>query len=155
MPEAVPVLLTFTVSALSAVSAKVAVTLVATVPMVMVQLLPLGDGQLVQPVKVDAEENGVAVSTTVEPLSKLAEQVPLLQLIPAGELLTVPAELPFRTSVALTAYSAGMKFAVMIIGLAPIVTVHVLVPEQPPPLQPAKIEVPRVGVAVRVTVVPW
>ena len=151
MPEPVPV--SDTVRLNVGVWAKVAVTLVATVPMVIVQLLPLGDGQLVQPLKVEASENGVAVSTTVEPLSKLAEQVPLLQLIAAGELLTVPAELPFRTSVALTAYLAGMKLAVTDLATS-MVTVQVPVPEQAP-LQPANTEVPTVGVAVSVTSVPW
>jgi len=35
-----------------------------------------------------------------------------------------------------------------------IVTVHVPVPLQPPPLQPAKVD-PVFGVAVKVTMVPW
>ena len=151
LPEPDP--LVFTVKLKLGIGAKVAVTLVAAVPMVIVQLLPLGDGQLVQPLKVDAEENGVAVRITVLPLSKLAEQVPLLQLMPAGALLTVPAKLPFSVRLTLTAYLAGMKLALTACAVL-IVTVQVPTPLQPPPLQPANSEAVEEGVAVRTTVAP-
>src|SRR5436309_15859760 len=45
-----------------------------------------------------------------------------------------------------------MKVAVTVV-LAPSVTVHGLVPEQPPPLQPVKVK-PAAGVAVSATAVP-
>ena len=45
-----------------------------------------------------------------------------------------------------------MKVAVTVVA-AEMVTVQVLVPEQPPPVQPLKVE-PAAGAAVRVTAVP-
>ena len=43
--------------------------------------------------------SGVAVSATTVPTSKLAEQVPLEQLIPAGALVTVPPPEPVSVTV--------------------------------------------------------
>src|SRR6266550_3954752 len=96
-----------------------------------------------QPVKVEPAA-GVAVSVTTVPLAKLAEQV-APQVIPAGELVTVPLPVP-----ALLTVSA--KVAVTVVA-AKTVTVQAPVPEQPPPLQPLKVE-PAAAVAVSVTAVP-
>ena len=132
---------------------KVAVTLVAAVPIVMVQV-PV-PGQLMpvplQPAKVEACEDGVAVSTSEDPLLKLAVQI-APQLMPAGELVTDPDPVPARVTV--TGKGAGTKLAVTEVA-AVMVTVQVPVPEQPPPLQPPNTEAAEVGVAVRVTMVPW
>jgi hypothetical protein len=78
----------------------------------------------------------------------VAEQV-VGHEIPAGLLVTLPAPDPamatvnewLATNVAVTAWSAFM------------VTVHVPVPEQPPPLQPVNVH-PGSGLAPRVTFVP-
>ena len=151
----VPAPLLVTVRAYVGVALKVAVTLLADVPIGTVQV-PV-PGQLmpapVQPAKVEAGEDGVAVNMTLDPLSKEAEQA-MPQLIPAGALVTVPELPPLRVSATLTAYLAGIKLAVTEVA-ALKVTTQVLVPEQPPPLQPAKTDVPAVGVAVNVTTVPW
>lgn len=81
------------------------------------------------------------------PLLKFAEQV-VPQLMPAGELLTVP--LPVPASVTETGNDAGMKLAVTVVA-AVMLMVHVPAPEHPPPLQPAKTEAAEVGDAVSVT----
>jgi hypothetical protein len=47
----------------------------------------------------------------------------------------------------------SLKVAVTVVSRL-VVTVHVPVPEQPPPAQPAKVD-PPAGVAVKVTEVPW
>jgi hypothetical protein len=70
------------------------------------------------------------------------------QLIPPGVLLTLPD--PWVETDSTKAWNT--KVAVTV-GLAPRVTAQVLVPEQPRPLQPPKME-PRSACAVRVTVVP-
>src|SRR5207253_3581355 len=101
-----------------------------------------------QPVKVEPAA-GVAVNVTVVPLAKLAEQV-APQLIPAGELVTVPLPVPALLTV--SAKVGRAKVAVTVVA-ALRVTVQVPVPEQPPPLQPAKME-PAAGAAVSVTAVP-
>src|SRR5438046_1785759 len=126
---------------------KVAVTVVAaeTVPTqvpVPEQPPPL------QPVKVEPAA-GVAVSVTAVPLVKLAEQV-APQLIPAGELVTVPLPVPAWLTV--SAKLGRLKVAVTVVA-AETVTTHVPVPEHPPPLQPVKVE-PAAGAAVSVTAVP-
>src|SRR5439155_6091994 len=101
-----------------------------------------------QPVKVEPAA-GVAVSVTTVPLAKLAEQV-APQVMPAGELVTVP--LPVPALLAVSEKVGRAKVAVTVVA-ALRVTVQVPVPEQPPPLQPVKVE-PAAGVAVRVTAVP-
>ena len=76
---------------------------------------------------------------------------------PAGELVTVPLPVPAAVTVSPTAVDVGatgdaVNVADTVVG-AVTVTVQVPVPEQPPPLQPAKVE-PVAGVAVKVTAVP-
>src|SRR5204862_7070659 len=63
-----------------------------------------------QPVKVEPAA-GVAVSVTAVPLEKLAEQV-APQLIPAGELVTVPLPVPALLTV--SAKVGGVKVAVTV-----------------------------------------
>src|SRR5207245_4124328 len=92
---------------------------------------------------------GVAVSVTAVPLVKLAEQV-TPQLIPTGALVTVPLPVPALLTV--SAKLGRLKVAVTVVA-AETVTTHDPVPEQPPPLQPLKVE-PAAGVAVSVTAVP-
>src|SRR2546428_11284781 len=101
-----------------------------------------------QPVKVEPAA-GVAVSVTAVPLVKLAEQV-APQLMPAGELVTVP--LPVPAGVTVRVKVCSVKVAVTVVA-AESVTTQVPVPEQPPPVQPVKVE-PAAGVAVSVTAVP-
>ncbi len=118
------------------VGEKVAVTDCADVPTFTVQLVavPVHPPPL-QPAKVEAEDAGVSVRITEVLALKLAEHVPVVQLlIPTGELLTDPEPVPdivtdtgkvAATNVALTDCTAL------------IVTVHVVaVPEHPPPLHP-------------------
>src|SRR5439155_22375007 len=92
---------------------------------------------------------GAAVSVTAVPLVKLAEQV-TPQVIPAGVLVTVPMPVPALETVRTKVCDA--KVAVTVVA-AETVTTYVPVPEQPPPLQPLKVE-PAAGVAVIVTVPP-
>jgi hypothetical protein len=71
--------------------AKVAVAVVAAVSVTVQDPVPEQPPPL-QPPKVEPEA-GVAVSVTTVPLGKLAEQV-TPQVIPAGELVTVPLPVP-------------------------------------------------------------
>src|SRR5256886_7592197 len=71
-------------------------------------------------------------------------------MIPAGALVTVP--LPGPAGVTVRVKVCSVKVAVTVVA-AESVTTHVPVPEQPPPLQPVKVE-PAAGVAVSVTTVP-
>src|SRR5207244_10326016 len=80
---------------------------------------------------------------------RLAEQV-APQVIPAGALVTVP--LPVPAGVTVRVEVCTVKVAVTVVA-AESVTTHVPAPEQPPPLQPVKVE-PAAGVAVSVTAVP-
>src|SRR5207249_12302473 len=91
----------------------------------------------------------VAVSVTTVPLVKLAEQV-APQLIPAGELVTVP--LPAPAGVTVKVKVCTVNVAVTVVA-AESVIVHDPVPEHPPSVQPVKVE-PAAGVAVSVTTVP-
>src|SRR5439155_10551183 len=86
---------------------------------------------------------------TAVPLVKLAEQA-APQLIPAGELVTVP--LPAPAGVTVKVKVCTVNVAVTVVA-AESVTVQVPMPEQPPPLQPVKME-PAAGAAVSVTAVP-
>src|SRR5438093_1599836 len=122
-------------------SAKVAVTVVAVHTVTWQVPVPEHPPPL-QPLKVEPAA-GLAVSVTAVPLVKLAEQV-APQVIPAGELVTVPLPVPAGVTVRVKVWSA--KVAVTVVA-AVRVTVQVPVPEQPPPLQPLKVE-PAVGVAV-------
>src|SRR5437016_2584324 len=128
-------------------SVKVAVTVVA--PETVTTHVPVPEHPPpLQPVKVEPAA-GVAVSVTAVPLVKLAEQV-TPQLIPTGALVTVPLPVPALLTVSATVGRA--KVAVTVVA-AMRVTVQVPVPEQPPPLQPVKVE-PAAGVALRVITVP-
>src|SRR2546430_370464 len=72
------------------------------------------------------------------------------RLMPAGELVTVPPPVPALLTV--SAKLGRPKVAVTVVA-AESVTVQVPVPEQPPPLQPVKVE-PAAGVAVSGTTGP-
>jgi hypothetical protein len=98
-----------------------------------------------QPANIEPDA-AVAVSVTAAPLLKLAEQV-LPQLMPAGELVTVPLPVPAFATVRLKLWR--LKVAVQVV-LAVIVSDPL---EQPVPDQPAKTEL-EAGVAVSVTIVP-
>ena len=100
-----------------------------------------------QPVNLESKA-GVAVKVTTVPDPKELIQVSP-QLIPAGELVTVPEPVPSLLTQSI--YWAVLKVAVADL-LEVIVIVQVPVPEQAPD-QPANSE-PESGVAVKVTVVP-
>src|SRR3989442_9058024 len=70
--------------------------------------------------------------------------------MPAGGLVTVPIPVPAGVTVRVKVCT--VKVAVTVVA-AESVTVQVPVPEQPPPVQPEKVE-PAAGVAVNVTAVP-
>src|SRR5438552_18391206 len=70
--------------------------------------------------------------------------------MPAGALVMVPVPPPLELTVSVKVCRATVAVAV---PAALIVTVQVPVPEQPPPLQPEKVE-PATGAAVKVTEVP-
>ena len=128
-------------------TSKVAVTAVAP-EIVTVQAPAPEHPPPLQPLKIDPE-SGVAVSVTAVPLVKFVVQfVP--HAMPAGVLVTVP--LPVPALVTVRANVGTSKVAVT--AVAPeIVTVQAAVPEQPPPLQPPKVD-PESGMAVNVTAVP-
>ena len=75
------------------------------------------------------------------------------ELMPAGELVTVPVPVPFFETPKETGGPTKMSNCALTVVAALTVTTHVPVPEQPPPLHPAKVE-PAAGVAVNVTTVP-
>ncbi len=125
---------------------KVAVTVVAAVMFTVQEPVP----EQPPPLQLEKVEPvaGVAVRVTALPLGKLAEQL-VPQLIPAGELVTVPLPVPAVLTVRAKVW---LKVAVTVV-VADMLTVQEPVPEQPPPLQPPKVE-PGSGVAVRATAVP-
>src|SRR5207249_367223 len=92
---------------------------------------------------------GVAVSVTVAPTLKLAEQLDP-QVIPAGLLVTSPPAEPREITVNVT--EIGANVAVTVVA-ALTVTVQAPVPLHPPPLHPANTD-PATAVAVSETVVP-
>src|SRR5438445_266287 len=143
VPAPVPALETVSVKVCSV---KVAVTMVAALR-VTVQAPGPEQPPPLQPLKVEPAA-GAAVSVTAVPLAKLAAQV-APQVMPAGLLVTVPAPVPALETVSV---KVGVKVAVTVVA-AEIVAVQAPVPEQPPPLQPLKIE-PAAGAAVSVTVLP-
>ena len=100
-----------------------------------------------QPVKVEPAA-GAAVKVTAVPLANVAEHV-APQEMPAGLLVTVSDPVPDLLTVSVNVCA---KLAVMVVA-ALSVMVQVPVPEQPPPLQPVKME-PEAAVAVKVTAVP-
>ena len=101
----------------------------------------------VQPVNAEPA-SAAAWSTTIESVSKSAAHVPP-QLMPAGVDVTVPEPVPVFVIVSVL---RSTNVAVIVTGPF-IVGVHVPVPEQPPPLQPAKRD-PLEAVAVSVGVEP-
>src|SRR5204863_412582 len=101
-----------------------------------------------QPLKVEPAA-GVAVSVTAVPLAKLAVHV-APQVIPTGELVTVPLPVPALLTV--SAKLGRLKVAVTVVA-AESVSTQAPVPEQPAPLQPVKVEL-TFGAAVSVTTVP-
>ena len=113
-----------------------------------------------QPVNV-AVADGMAVNVTTVPAPKEVEQI-APQLMPAGELVTVPKPWPDRCAVSTKDRDGdgdgdevevlGPKLALTDVA-AFSATVQVPVPEQPPPLQPVNMAVAD-GVAVNVTTVP-
>jgi len=126
---------------------KVAVTVVAA-ESVTVQAPGPEQPPPLQPLKVEPAA-GAAVSVTAVPLAKLAAQV-TPQVMPVGLLVTLPAPVPALETVSV---KVGVKVAVTVVA-AEIVTVQAPGPEQPPPLQPLKVE-PAAGAAVSVTAVPF
>src|SRR3989475_1339316 len=121
-------------------SVNVAVTVVAALR-VTVQAPGPEQPPPLQPLKVEPAA-GAAVSVTAVPLAKLAAQV-APQVMPAGLLVTVPAPVPALETVSVKV--CRVKVAVTVVA-ALRVTVQVPVPEQPPPLQPVKVE-PAAGAA--------
>jgi hypothetical protein len=127
--------------------AKVAVTVVEALSVTVQVPVPEQPPPL-QPENVEPAA-GVAVSVMAVPLAYAAAQVGL-QEMPAGLLVTVPSPEPALFTVSVSAWTA--KVAVTVVA-ALSVTAQVPVPEQPPPLQPVKVE-PAAGVAVKVMAVP-
>jgi hypothetical protein len=91
-------------------------------------------------------EPGVAVRVTLVPGAKFAVQVPVLQLIPAGLLVTVPVPVTLTDNWLVPEKAALTDFA------AVMLTAQVPVPLHAPP-QFENIA-PEPGVAVKVTVTP-
>src|SRR5207247_4071040 len=86
---------------------------------------------------------------SAEPLAYAAAQV-VPQATPVGALVTVPLPAPVLLTVSVKDCRA--KVAVTVCA-AFTVTMQVPVPEQPPPLQPEKVQ-PAAGAAVQVTEMP-
>jgi hypothetical protein len=143
VPLPVPILVTVSV----ADCAKDAVTVAAAVIATVHEPLPLQPAPL-HPAKIEPAA-AVALRVTVVVVAKLAEQVPP-QLIPAGVLVTVPLPDPILFTVRMADRRSNVAVTVLAAVMA---TVQVLVPEQPPPLQPENID-PVAGIAVRITAVP-
>src|SRR5260370_27968983 len=101
-----------------------------------------------QPAKVEPPA-GAAVSVTSVPLLYKAEHV-APQLIPAGLEVTVPLPDPVLLTESVNVWTLNVAVTV---AAAFMVTAHLPVPDQPPPLQPAKAD-PPAGAAVSVTTVP-
>jgi hypothetical protein len=145
----VPVPASVTVRANCELLLNVAVTdSAAVISIVQVPVPPQPDCPL-QPANVEPEP-AVAVSVTEVPPVKLAEQ-PLPQLMPCGELTTVPLPVPAFSTV-------RVKFEAVNVAVtdsaAVMSIVQVPVPPQPDwPVHPANVE-PEPAVAVNVTVVP-
>src|SRR5207249_1004547 len=134
------------VPALLTVSAKlgrlnVAVTVVAALR-VTVQAPGPEQPPPLQPVKVEPAAGAAVSGTAVRRAGHGAQVAP--QVIPTGELVTVPLPVPALLTV--SAKLGRLNVAVTVVA-ALKVTVQVPVPEQPPPLQPVKIE-PAAGAAV-------
>ena len=92
--------------------------------------------------------DAACVSVTCVPLAKFAEHA-LGQLIPAGELVTIPCPLPASATVSAKLPVPPPKFAITVVA-AVIVKVQVLVPSHAVPPHPVNVD-PDAGVAVKVT----
>ena len=126
---------------------KVAVTVAAAETAMVQAPVPLHPPPL-QPAK-DEPAAAAAVSTRLVPgVNEPAQVAP--QLMPAGAEVTVPVPVPAFETVMVTGF--GLNVAVTPSAVL-VETVHVPVPVQPPPLQPANVE-PVAGVAVRTTDIP-
>ena len=143
VPVPVPALATVSVYCWSV---NIAVTDVAAFTVTVHGPVPLHAP--LHPAKVDPEL-GVAVSVTVVPKLNTSEQS-APQLIPAGELDTVPDPVPVFTTVIVNCCNVNVAVTVV---AAVMVTVHGPVPVQPPPLHPVNDD-PTLGDAVSVTTVP-
>jgi hypothetical protein len=143
----VPVPASVTVNANVVVVLNVAVTLSAALIVIVHVPVPLQAALPVQPANVEPVP-AAAVNITGVPLAKLALHV-VPQLIPAGELVTVPVPVPAFVTV--KANVVVLNVAVTA-SAAFIVTTHVPVPLHPAPLHPANVE-PLPPVAVSVTTV--
>jgi hypothetical protein len=100
------------------------------------------------------EATPLTVSLTAVPSSKLAlvEQIGPLQLIPAGDEVMLPPLWPAPIMRRFTVKSSWTLLNVAVTVVAVLsVTEHVPVPLQPPPNQPANVDVPS-GVAVSDTI---
>jgi hypothetical protein len=146
VPVPVPALVTVSVKD---ACMKVAVTDVAAVTVTAQVPVPVGQPPPLQPVKMDPAA-GAAVRVTTVPVVTVVEQV-VPQLIPAGELVTVPVPAPALVTV--SAKDACMKVAVTVVAAFTVTVQEVAVPLQPP-LQPLKTD-PAAGAAVKVTAVPF
>src|SRR5262249_32090329 len=82
---------------------------------------------------------GVAVKVTEVPVAKLAVQT-VLQVSPAGALVTVPVPAPETVTLSPTG-TVDAKVAVTVVARVGV-TVQPPVPEHPPPDQPANVEPP-------------
>jgi hypothetical protein len=145
-PEPVPVLLTSSAYWVMA-GVKVAVTL-----WLEFNVTSHATGSVQAPLQpLNTEPGpGVAARLTAVPEAYGAEQVPEEQVMPAGELLTVPVAPPESATV-VDSVNKGANVAVTSVVLV-TVTVHVPVPVHAEPLQPVKTD-PAAGVAVRTTLV--
>jgi hypothetical protein len=131
-------------------SAKLAVTLWSELTVNM--QVPVPEHPPDQPENTDPEA-GVAVSVTWLPAVNGALHV-RPQLIPAGELVTVPAPAPALVTVTACVAGGGAEPKVAVTVWSEVsVRVQVPVPEHPPPDQPENTN-PAAGVAVSVTCVP-
>ena len=130
---------------LTGIRAKPAVT--EWFALIVSMQVPVPEQSPDQPVNCTPEA-AAALRVTEVPSLNCAEQV-APQLIPAGELVTVPEPAPLLATVSVR---STRKVAVTVVS-AFSATVQVLVPEHPPPDQPAKTK-PATGVALSVTDVP-
>ena len=119
---------------------------------VTVHVFPSVDLQPVQSWKV-WPGFGVAVSVTVWCAWKLARHSSCVQLIPDGELVTLPLTSPFESLDSRTPSCSGENVATIVVRSWSSVTVQLPVPGQSGVLQPEKL-LPESGFAVRVTVLP-
>ena len=146
-----PVPLFATVSAAVA-TAKLAVAVAEALSanvQVALEFPPAHDTPL-QPVKVEADDEGAAVSVTLWPTGKLALHV-TPQLIPAGDDVTVPNPAPVFETVSTR---VSMAKVAVTVAAALMLTVHCrLLPEHPPPDHDENTD-PACGAAVRVTELP-